>query len=153
MCVGGTGTDGRATRTRADPDGEYLDIDDVRMTWEEFVDALRDATGASQEAASALHDAKSYDALERPVMRRNESFNKLAVDLEALVLSQTSPKASAENTPEGSTRGVQRISSSGMILGIGCSSREPSVRGGGAFFSEKSKLNPSELQEKLQNAS
>ena len=123
------------------------------MTWEEFVDALRDATGASQEAASAPHDAKSYSALEQPVMRRNESFNKFAIDLEAHVLAQASPNASAENTPEGSTRGIERISSSGMILGIGCSSREPSVRGGGAYFSEKSKLNPTELQEKLQDAS
>ena len=104
----------------------------MRVTWEEFVDALRDATGASTDAPVSPENAKSYDALERPVMQRNQSFSNLAKELEAIVASR-SPGASAENTPEGSTRGIQRISSSGMLLGIGCSSREPSLRGGNAF--------------------
>jgi len=103
------------------------------MTWEEFVDALRDATGASADEPASAARAKSYDALERPVMKRNESFQKLAMDLEEVIASRSSG-TSAEHTPEGSTRGIQRISSSGMILGIGCSSREPSLRGGNAFY-------------------
>jgi len=115
-------------RRKADPDGEYLDIEDVRMTWEEFVDALRDATGAAQDAPVSPVNAKSYDALEKPVMRRNASFSRLAIDLAQA--ASNSPVAS----PEGSTRGIQRISSNGMLLGIGCSSREPSLRGGNAFY-------------------
>ena len=55
-------TDDDAFRTREDPDGDYLDIDDVRVTWEEFVDALRDATGASADDAGV--------AGEREVVRR-----------------------------------------------------------------------------------
>ena len=103
------------------------------MTWEEFVDALRDATGASAEEPASPENAKSYDALERPVMQRNQSFSNLAKDLEEVIAAARSPGTSADNTPEGSTRGIQRISSSGMLLGIGCSSREPSLRGGNAF--------------------
>jgi hypothetical protein len=116
----------------ADPDGDYLDIEDVRMVWEEFVDALRDATGAAHDAPVSPENAKSYDALEKPVMKRNQSFSRLAMDLAAA--ASVSPVAS----PEGSTRGIERISSSGMLLGIGCSSREPSLRGGNAFFSASS---------------
>lgn len=103
------------------------------MTWEEFVDALRDATGASADEPASPENAKSYDALERPVMQRNQSFSNLAKDLEEVIAAARSPGTSADNTPEGSTRGIQRISSSGMLLGIGCSSREPSLRGGNAF--------------------
>ena len=102
------------------------------MVWEEFVDALRDATGAAHDAPVSPENAKSYDALEKPVMKRNQSFSRLAMDLAAA--ASVSPVAS----PEGSTRGIERISSSGMLLGIGCSSREPSLRGGNAFFSASS---------------
>lgn len=102
------------------------------MVWEEFVDALRDATGAAHDAPVSPENAKCYDALEKPVMKRNQSFSRLAMDLAAA--ASTSPVGS----PEGSTRGIQRISSSGMLLGIGCSSREPSLRGGNAFFAASS---------------
>ena len=124
---------------RTDPDGEYLDIDDVRTTWEEFVDALRDASGVAAAEASVSNDASSnaYAALETPVIRRNQSFSRLARDLEEMVVRSqtTSPGSSNAGTPEGSTRGIQRISSRGLLLGVGCSSRDVSARGGDAFYS------------------
>ena len=122
-----------------DPDGEYLDIDDVRTTWEEFVDALRDASGVAAAEAEVSNDASSnaYAALETPVMQRNQSFSRLAHDLEEMVVrsQKTSPGSSNPDTPEGSTRGIQRISSRGLLLGVGCSSRDVSARGGNAFHS------------------
>ena len=36
-----------------DPDGDYLDIDDIRCVWEEFVDALRDATAKAGDPPPA----------------------------------------------------------------------------------------------------
>ena len=143
-----------ATLTRVlrdDPCGEFLDIDDVRMAWEELVDALRDATGASAASPATPETMKSYDALEGPVMKRNESFNQLARDLEN-VIAKMSPSTSGANTPEGSTRGVERISSSGMLLNIGTTSREPSVRGGSAFHQSKSAVGGDELRAKLGDA-
>lgn len=105
-----------------------MDIDDMRMAWEEFVDALRDAVGASaDEGPKSPEDEKCYKTLENPVMKRSESFSKLAIDLAAAT------KGSPVSSPEGSTRGIHRVSSSGMILRVGCSSREPSTRGGNQF--------------------
>jgi hypothetical protein len=57
------------------------------MVWEEFVDALRDATGAAHDAPVSPENAKSYDALEKPVMKRNQSFSRLAMDLAAAAVS------------------------------------------------------------------
>lgn len=101
----------------------------MRMAWEEFVDALRDAVGASADEGSAKspEDEKCYKTLENPVMKRSESFSKLAIDLAAATTK------SPVSSPEGSTRGIHRVSSSGMLLRVGCSSREPSTRGGNAF--------------------
>jgi hypothetical protein len=133
-----TATD-RTDARHADPDGEYLDIDDVRTTWEEFVDALRDASGvaAAEEEEPASGSPNAYVALETPVMRRNQSFSRLAQDLEEMVVrsQKSSPGSSNAGTPEGSTRGIQRISSRGLLLGVGCSSRDVSARGGNAFYS------------------
>ena len=84
------------------------------------MDALRDASGA--EAEAGVHDA----ALETPVMRRNASFSRLALDLEEVVRERSqknSPASSNPDTPEGSTRGIERISR-GLLLGVGCSSRD-----------------------------
>jgi len=132
-----TATD-RTDARRADPDGEYLDIDDVRTTWEEFVDALRDASGvaAAEEEEPASGSPNAYVALETPVMRRNQSFSRLAQDLEEMVVrsQKSSPGSSNAGTPEGSTRGIQRISSRGLLLGVGCSSRDVSARGGNTFY-------------------
>ena len=130
----------------SDPDGECLDIDDLRSVWEEFVDALRDATGASEAYSdNEKYTSNSYQSLEKPVMKRNESFHKLAQDLNELVL-QKSPGSSRG----GSTHGIQRISSKGMLLGIGCSSREPSLRGGNEWAKMKSEMSPEALAKKLE---
>ncbi|CAL6426194.1 unnamed protein product [Bathycoccus prasinos] len=131
---------------RDDPDGECLDIDDLRSVWEEFVDALRDATGASEAYSdNEKYTSNTYQSLEKPVMKRNESFHKLAQDLNELVL-QKSPGSSRG----GSTHGIQRISSKGMLLGIGCSSREPSLRGGNEWAKMKSEMSPEALAKKLE---
>ena len=115
----------------------------MRMVWEEFVDALRDAVGASADAgpSKSPEDEKSYKTLENPVIKRSESFSKLAIDLAAAT-------ASPVGSPEGSTRGINRVSSSGMLLRVGCSSREPSTRGGNAF---NKFVRPDELGAALEN--
>ena len=130
----------------SDPDGECLDIDDLRSVWEEFVDALREAIGAAEmQAETEKYASNSYQSLEKPVMKRNESFHKLAQDLNELVL-QKSPGSSRG----GSTHGIRRISSKGMLLGIGCASREPSLRGGNEWAKVKSEMSPEALAKKLE---
>ena len=131
----------------ADPDGEYLDIDDVRTTWEEFVDALRDASGVAAEA-----ETSTYAALETPVMRRNASFSRLALDLEEMVSrsQKNSPASSNPDTPEGSTRGIERISSRGLLLGVGCSSRDASTRGGNAFHQSSTTVRGEDIARALE---
>jgi len=133
---------------RDDPDGECLDIDDLRSVWEEFVDALRDATGAAEmHSENARYASNSYQILEKPVMKRNESFQTLAQDLNELVL-QKSPASSRG----GSTHGIKRVSSKGMLLGIGCSSREPSLRNGNEWAKVKGEMSPEALAKKLETA-
>ena len=84
-----------------DPDGEYLDVEDVQMCWEEFVDALRTATGAANDDADARAGVaaapgspqreKCYDNLEQPVLRRNASFSALARSLHSAAEASTPP--------------------------------------------------------------
>jgi len=107
-----------------DPDGDLLDLDDLRSVWEEFVDALRDATGAAEKEGQGFGTEWTYENLETPILKHNKSFNSLFEELQEVVSS--SPGA----TPEGSTRGIKRVSSNNLLLGIGCSSRENSSRGG-----------------------
>ena len=98
-----------------DPDGEFLDIDDIRCVWEEFVDALRDASakaGDPQPRASSL----DYSDVEQPAIKRSPSFAKLVKDL--------SSEATAPSSPA-----IERVSGKGMILGVGCSSRDNSAGG------------------------
>mmetsp|Transcript_33652 Transcript_33652/g.82559 ORF Transcript_33652/g.82559 Transcript_33652/m.82559 type:complete len:209 (-) Transcript_33652:232-858(-) len=106
-------------------DGPGLDLDDLRLMWEEFVDALRDATGAAAEDIPDTVVPNSYESLEFPVMKKNASF--------ACLVSELSGHVSTGSTPEGSTRGIKRISSLGMLVGFGASSREPSTHGGSLF--------------------
>ena len=124
-----------------------MDIDDVRTTWEEFVDALRDASGAAAEAGTS-----TYAALETPVMRRNASFSRLALDLEEMVSrsQKNSPASSNPDTPEGSTRGIERISSRGLLLGVGCSSRDASTRGGNAFLQSSTTVRGEDIARALE---
>ncbi len=134
-----------------DPDGEYLDVEDVQMCWEEFVDALRTATGAANDDADARAGVaaapgspqreKCYDNLEQPVLRRNASFSALARSLHSAAEASTPPGTSGGNSPDGSsrggsTRGIRRISSKGMLLAVGVASREGSARGGLAHVDE-----------------
>ena len=123
-----------------DPDGEFLDIDDIRCVWEEFVDALRDASakaGDPQPRASSL----DYSDVERPAMKRSPSFAKLVKDL--------SSEAAAPSSPA-----IERVSGKGMILGVGCSSRDNSARGGSEYFrrmqAEKGKMDGAALMDQLQ---
>ena len=103
-----------------DPDGDYLDIDDIRCVWEEFVDALRDATAKAGDPPPAP-TSMAYAEVEGPVMKRSPSFAKLVKDL--------STEASAPASPT-----IERVSGKGMILGVGCSSRDNSARGGSEYF-------------------
>ena len=120
----------------------------MRSVWEEFVDALRDATGAAEmHSENARYASNSYQILEKPVMKRNESFQTLAQDLNELVL-QKSPASSRG----GSTHGIKRVSSKGMLLGIGCSSREPSLRNGNEWAKVKGEMSPEALAKKLETA-
>ena len=75
-----------------DPDGKALDIDDLRLMWEEFVDALRQSTCTAEEQAAHSDGAlpASYDALESPVMAKNKSFSNLMQDLSNHVSPDTS---------------------------------------------------------------
>ena len=123
-----------------DPDGEFLDIDDIRCVWEEFVDALRDASakaGDPQPRASSL----DYSDVEQPAIKRSPSFAKLVKDL--------SSEATAPSSPA-----IERVSGKGMILGVGCSSRDNSARGGSEYFrrmqAEKGKMDGAALMDQLQ---
>ena len=112
------------------------------------MDALRDASGAEAEAG-----ASTYAALETPVMRRNASFSRLALDLEEMVISRSqknSPASSNPDTPEGSTRGIERISSRGLLLGVGCSSRDASTRGGNAFHQSSTTVRGEDIARALE---
>jgi len=108
-----------------DPDGDSLDLDDLRLMWEEFVDALRDASGVADVPAETSdaddHAPDSYQALEAPVMKRNPSFASLCQEL------------SNHCSPEGSNRGIKRVSSKGTLFGVGASSRDPSLQGASAL--------------------
>ena len=122
-----------------DPDGEFLDIDDIRCVWEEFVDALRDASakaGDPQPKATST----SYADVEQPAMQRSPSFAKLVKDLSSEATAPSSPK-------------IERVSGKGMILGVGCSSRDNSARGGSEYFhrmqGDKGKLDAAALVEQL----
>mmetsp|Transcript_5494 Transcript_5494/g.13715 ORF Transcript_5494/g.13715 Transcript_5494/m.13715 type:complete len:194 (-) Transcript_5494:588-1169(-) len=110
---------------RDDPDGDSLDLDDLRLMWEEFVDALRDASGVADVPAETSdaddHAPDSYQALEAPVMKRNPSFASLCQEL------------SNHCSPEGSNRGIKRVSSKGTLFGVGASSRDPSLQGASAL--------------------
>ena len=50
-----------------------MDIDDVRTTWEEFVDALRDASGADAEAS---HQADKLFRSMKPVQKRRDRYDE-----------------------------------------------------------------------------
>jgi len=122
-----------------DPDGEFLDIDDIRCVWEEFVDALRDASakaGDPQPKATST----SYADVEQPAMQRSPSFAKLVKDLSSEATAPSSPK-------------IERVSGKGMILGVGCSSRDNSARGGSEYFrrmqAEKGKMDGAALADQL----
>ena len=122
-----------------DPDGDYLDIDDIRCVWEEFVDALRAATAKAGDPPPAPN-SMAYSEVEGPVMKRSPSFAKLVKDL--------STEASAPASPT-----IERVSGKGMILGVGCSSRDNSARGGSEYFrrmqGDKGKLDATALVEQL----
>ena len=112
------------------------------------MDPLRDATGAAEmHSENARYASNSYQILEKPVMKRNESFQTLAQDLNELVL-QKSPASSRG----GSTHGIKRVSSKGMLLGIGCSSREPSLRNGNEWAKVKGEMSPEALAKKLETS-
>ena len=70
-------------------------------------------------------DPTSYDALEKPLMRKNPSFANLVSDLS----NHVSPDTSQRGTRGGGAATINRVSSRGTLLG----SREPSARGGNAF--------------------
>jgi len=113
-----------ATLTRMfcdDPDGVCLDLDDIRSVWEEFVDALRLATAAADDTPPSP-TSRDYRDVERPAMARSPSFAKLVDDLQS---------HSDTKTPL-----FKQVSQKGMLLGVGCSSREGSARSGAEFFTK-----------------
>jgi len=109
-----------------DPDGEFLDIDDIRCVWEEFVDALRDASAKAGDPRPKA-TSMSYADVEQPAMQRSPSFARLVENL--------SSEASGASTP--GTPAIDLVSRHGMILGVGCSSRDNSARGGSEYFRRK----------------
>ena len=125
-----------------DPDGDFLDIDDIRCVWEEFVDALRDASAKAGDPRPKA-TSTSYADVEQPAMRRSPSFAKLVENL--------SSEASGASTPGTPT--IDLVSRHGMILGVGCSSRDNSARGGSEYFrrmqGDKGKLDATALVEQL----
>ena len=125
-----------------DPDGEFLDIDDIRCVWEEFVDALRDASAKAGDPRPKA-TSTSYADVEQPAMQRSPSFAKLVEDLNS--------EASGASTP--GTPAIDLVSRHGMILGVGCSSRDNSARGGSEYFRrmqrDKGKLDAAALVEQL----
>ena len=126
-----------------DPDGEFLDIDDIRCVWEEFVDALRDASAKAGDPRPKA-TSMSYADVEQPAMQRSPSFARLVENL--------SSEASGASTP--GTPAIERVSGKGMILGVGCSSRDNSARGGSEYFrrmqAEKGKMDGVALMDQLQ---
>ena len=106
-----------------DPDGEFLDIDDIRCVWEEFVDALRDASAKAGDPRPKA-TSMSYADVEQPAMQRSPSFARLVENL--------SSEASGASTP--GTPAIDLVSRHGMILGVGCSSRDNSARGDPSTF-------------------
>lgn len=127
-----------ATLTRTfcdDPDGECLDLDDIRSVWEEFVDALRLATAAAEDTPPSP-TSRDYRDVERPAMARSPSFAKLVDDLHS--------HSDAEKPL------FRQVSQRGMILGVGCSSREGSARGGGEFF-KKGETDTDQIVERLRD--
>ena len=99
-----------------DPDGDFLDIDDIRCVWEEFVDALRDASAKAGDPRPKA-TSTSYADVEQPRLPRSPSFAKLVENL--------SSEASGASTP--GTPAIDLVSRHGMILGVGCSSRDNSA--------------------------
>ena len=126
-----------------DPDGECFDIDDIRCVWEEFVDALRDASAKAGDPRPKA-TSTSYADVEQPAMQRSPSFAKLVENL--------SSEASGASTP--GTPAIDLVSRHGMILGVGCSSRDNSARGGSEYFrrmqGDKGNLDAAALVEQLQ---
>ena len=102
-----------------DPDGECFDIDDIRCVWEEFVDALRDASAKAGDPRPK-DTSTSYADVEQPALQRSPSFARLVENL--------SSEASGASTPGTPT--IDLVSRHGMILGVGCSSRDNSAPGG-----------------------
>ncbi|ACO66904.1 hypothetical protein MICPUN_63386 [Micromonas commoda] len=125
-----------------DPDGEFLDIDDIRCVWEEFVDALRDSSAKAGDPRPKA-TSMSYADVEQPAMQRSPSFARLVENL--------SSEASGASTP--GTPAIDLVSRHGMILGVGCSSRDNSARGGSEYFrrmqGDKGKLDAVALVEQL----
>ena len=125
-----------ATLTRMfcdDPDGVCLDLDDIRSVWEEFVDALRLATAAADDTPPSP-TSRDYRDVERPAMARSPSFAKLVDDLQS---------HSDTKTPL-----FKQVSQKGMLLGVGCSSREGSARSGAEFF-KKDESDTDQIIERL----
>ena len=92
-----------------DPDGECFDIDDIRCVWEEFVDALRDASAKAGDPRPK-DTSTSYADVEQPALQRSPSFARLVENL--------SSEASGASTPGTPT--IDLVSRHGMILGVGC---------------------------------
>ena len=63
-----------------DPDGECFDIDDIRCVWEEFVDALRDASAKAGDPRPK-DTSTSYADVEQPALQRSPSFARLVENL------------------------------------------------------------------------
>ena len=106
-----------------DPDGDFLDIDDIRCVWEEFVDALRDASAKAGDPRPRA-SSPSYADVEQPALQRSPSFRQAGggSKLRGLGgLTRAPPRSTA-------CRGT------GMILGVGCSSRDNSARGGSEYL-------------------
>ena len=125
-----------------DPDGECFDIDDIRCVWEEFVDALRDASAKAGDPRPK-DTSTSYADVEQPALQRSPSFARLVENL--------SSEASGASTPGTPT--IDLVSRHGMILGVGCSSRDNSARGGSEYFrrmqGDKGNLDAAALVEQL----
>ena len=77
-------------RPRAPPDAdphvlrgsrrECFDIDDIRCVWEEFVDALRDASAKTGDPRPK-DTSTSYADVEQPALQRSPSFARLVENL------------------------------------------------------------------------
>ena len=108
-----------------DPDGSVgLDLDDLRILWEEFVDALRDATIKVAGGVDLTGvDPNSYEALETPVIKKNKSFANLVDNLSNHVSSspETSNKGGARRDAAALKHDTQRRRrSSGVARPILC---------------------------------